>query len=550
MVTLSLGTTTFADQQRQKQQETREYGRKAIPLFHTGDDDDDDDNNDNDDDDDSVIHKDKKLKTTNDGNSIKFLSTVKPTDKNRDEKEIIKLENMPAEVDISRYNNSTTNKSLKPIEPKNPILILKNKLNNKYLLPDITREDTLNARMCLKYYGIRQFLDKYLPDELNSLYLYFLIKLLGFELKDTILLKAISMNVQQNSTEINVSDLSSTQIDDPLDKRQTVQLIKDLQKAFNKILATRIRLLSFNRIEDLVTKLHSASNIIVLTGAGVSTSLGIPDFRSSEGFYSQIKYLGLDDPQEVFSYDHFMRDPSIFYSIAKMVLPPENMYSPLHSFIKMLHDKGKLLRNYTQNIDNLESYAGIPPERLIQCHGSFATASCVTCHFQLPGEKIFKKIRNVEVPLCPYCYDRRKEYFPTNEPNATNISNVPRSYGVIKPDITFFGEALPSKFHKSIRHDLTQCDLLICIGTSLKVAPVSEIVNMLPAHVPQVLINRDPVKHTDFDLSLLGYCDDIASAITQKCGWDIPHEKWEKELKTKKFEYVGNERGVYTFEHK
>ncbi|CAI4327977.1 BAM_G0008490.mRNA.1.CDS.1 [Saccharomyces cerevisiae] len=95
-----------------------------------------------------------------------------------------------------------------------------------------------------------------------------------------------------------------------------------------------------------------------------------------------------DDPQDVFNYNIFMHDPSVFYNIANLVLPPENIYSPLHSFIKMLQMKGKLLRNYTQNIDNLESYAGISTDKLVQCHGSFATATCVTCHWNPRVEDI------------------------------------------------------------------------------------------------------------------------------------------------------------------
>lgn len=69
---------------------------------------------------------------------------------------------------------------------------------------------------------------------------------------------------------------------------------------------------------------------------------------------------------------------------------------------------------------------------------------------------------------------------------------------------------------------------------------------MLPAHVPQVLINRDPVRHAEFDISLLGYCDDIATMIAQKCGWKIPHQKWDKELTNKKFEIKESAVSVYS----
>ena len=463
----------------------------------------------------------------------------------------------------------------KPVTPIKPIGIARNVVTGKYVFPDIHKEDIWNARMYLKYYGARTFLDKFLPDELSSLYLYFLIKLLGFESKDRVLIKLIQHTIEDTISDDN--EYSYTDIDDPLDKKYTVKLIKDLQKAMNKILSSRMKLLNFYNIDHFVKALKEAKNIIVLTGAGVSTSLGIPDFRSSEGFYSKVKYLGLDDPQDVFNYDIFMKDPSIFYSIANLVLPPENIYSPLHSFIKMLHDKNKLLRNYTQNIDNLESHAGIPTSKLVQCHGSFATASCVTCHWKLPGEKIFENIRKVELPLCPYCYKKRKQlmdiyYKGQNKINPNYISNnnvnpkeksnnasnnndsskwnididetILKSYGVLKPDITFFGESLPAKFYKSLREDVNKCDMLICIGTSLKVAPVSEIVNMIPAKTPQILINRTPVKHASFDLSLLGFCDDIATLVAKKCGWEIPHPGWNT-CKNKNFKVEEKERGVF-----
>lgn len=442
---------------------------------------------------------------------------------------------------------------LAPRTPSRPIEISRSKRTGKYIFPSITKDDSINARMFLKYHGLRQFLDTYLPEELNSLYLYFLIKLLGFEIKDREMMSAIHNFVEPRV--VGEEEVSVTTFEDPLEKRHAVRLIKDLQKAINKVLSTRLRLPNFSTVDVFVEGLKNAKKILVLTGAGVSTSLGIPDFRSSEGFYSKIRHLGLDDPQDVFNYDIFMQDPSVFYNIAHMVLPPENIYSPLHSFIKMLQDKGKLLRNYTQNIDNLESYAGIKEEKLVQCHGSFATASCITCHWKLPGEKIFSNIRNLELPLCPYCYPKRREFFPNDslsDDESTNghlVNGAMKSYGVLKPDITFFGEALPSKFHRTIREDILKCDLLLCIGTSLKVAPVSEIVNMLPAHVPQVLINKDPVRHAEFDLNLLGFCDDVAAYVAQKCGWDIPHEKWDQ-LKKTTFNANETERGVYNISAK
>lgn len=111
----------------------------------------------------------------------------------------------------------------------------------------------------------------------------------------------------------------------------------------------------------------------------------------------------MSDPQEVFDINVFHEDPSIFFSIAKDILPTEKKYSPTHGFIKLLQDKDKLLTNYTQNIDNIEANAGVLPEKIVQCHGSFATATCVKCHYTVPGDEVFHEIKEGAVPECPEC---------------------------------------------------------------------------------------------------------------------------------------------------
>lgn len=81
----------------------------------------------------------------------------------------------------------------------------------------------------------------------------------------------------------------------------------------------------------------------------------------------------------------------------------EKKYSPTHGFIRLLQDKGKLLTNYTQNIDNIEANAGVLPEKIVQCHGSFATATCVKCQFKVPGDAIFNDIKDGVTPECTVC---------------------------------------------------------------------------------------------------------------------------------------------------
>ncbi|ODV84346.1 hypothetical protein CANARDRAFT_180637, partial [[Candida] arabinofermentans NRRL YB-2248] len=325
-----------------------------------------------------------------------------------------------------------------------------------------------------------------------------------------------------------------------------------LLKAINRIIKFRTRLPSFHTIENVCSALRNSKSILVLTGAGISTSLGIPDFRSSQGFYSQMKHLGLDDPQDVFSLEVFRNDPTVFYSIAHLILPPDMAFTPLHGFIKLLQDKGKLLRNYTQNIDNLEANAGVLPEKLVQCHGSFATASCITCKYKVPGEVLYGNLRRQEIAYCPFCEPERTAHLQKRDKMEDDGGYSRRfdhaaSYGVMKPDITFFGEDLPEIFHSTIKQDIENCDLLICIGTSLKVAPVSDIVNMLPGNVPQILINKDPISHCEFDVDLLGYCDQVITWLTgEKLGWTIDHKDFEKILKSGlELDIIDGNKGVY-----
>lgn len=87
------------------------------------------------------------------------------------------------------------------------------------------------------------------------------------------------------------------------------------------------------------------------------------------------------------------------------------------------------------------------------------------------------------------------------------------SQGIMKPDIVFFGEGLPDAFHDAMAKDKDDCDLLIVIGSSLKVRPVALIPSSIPSHVPQILINREPLPHLKFDIELLGDGDIIINQI-------------------------------------
>ncbi|XP_016420890.1 NAD-dependent protein deacetylase sirtuin-1-like [Sinocyclocheilus rhinocerous] len=256
-----------------------------------------------------------------------------------------------------------------------------------------------------------------------------------------------------------------------------------------------------NTLEDVVRLLNERKKILVLTGAGVSVSCGIPDFRSRDGIYARlaVDFPDLPDPQAMFDIDYFRRDPRPFFKFAKEIYPGQFQPSPCHRFISMLDKKGRLLRNYTQNIDTLEQAAGI--QKIIQCHGSFATASCLVCKHKVDCEAIREDIFN------QVCLSMK------NNPQVIHPPPVHQ--------LTFFGENLPEFFHRAMKQDKDEVDLLIVIGSSLKVRPVALIPSSVPHDVPQVLINREPLPHLHFDVELLGDCDVIVNELCHRLGGDF-----------------------------
>lgn len=278
----------------------------------------------------------------------------------------------------------------------------------------------------------------------------------------------------------------------------------------------RRKLAHVNTLDDVVQLFRTSKRIIVLTGAGVSVSCGIPDFRSRDGVYARLAkdFPDLPDPQAMFDIHYFRKDPRPFFKFAREIYPGQFKPSPSHRFIKLLEDHNQLLRNYSQNIDTLEQVAGI--HRVIQCHGSFATATCTKCGHKVDAHGIRDDVFHQKIPACPLC-------------TASECDEL----AVMKPDIVFFGEGLPEEFHSTMAKDKDECDLLIVIGSSLKVRPVALIPNSIPGTVPQVLINREPLKHLNFDVELLGDCDVIINEICLRL-----KEDWSQICFTKNLEEI------------
>ena len=196
--------------------------------------------------------------------------------------------------------------------------------------------------------------------------------------------------------------------------------------------------------------------------------------------------------------------------LAQELYPGKYKPTVSHAFIALLARKGLLHMLFTQNIDCLERAAGVPPDKVIEAHGSFASQRCIDCKTEYPDEFMREFVKSGDIP---YCEDQA-------------------CHGLVKPDITFFGESLPQKFHMNT-HVPAQADLLIIIGTSLSVHPFASLPDMALEGIPRVLLNMEKVgtlgSRPD-DVLLLGDCDGQVRGLADELGWRAELEEVYREV--------------------
>lgn len=136
------------------------------------------------------------------------------------------------------------------------------------------------------------------------------------------------------------------------------------------------------------------------------------------GLYANLERFNLPYPEAVFDICFFRRNPAPFYLLAKELAPGLFRPTPTHSFIRLLADKGLLGMCFTQNIDTLERMAGVPADKLVEAHGSFASNACIECKKPFDDAKMREAVEKQTAPHCEKCG------------------------GLVKPNITFFGEGV------------------------------------------------------------------------------------------------------------
>jgi len=200
-------------------------------------------------------------------------------------------------------------------------------------------------------------------------------------------------------------------------------------------------------IQAAAQLLQQSRHAVALTGAGISTPSGIPDFRSPQsGLWENA------DPLQVASIHAFRQDPIPFYRwihpLARAI--QEAQPNPAHLALVDLEQRGPLQSVITQNIDLLHSKAG--SRNVYEVHGHVRQGTCMGCYASYNMETMLPKfIETGNIPLCPACGE------------------------VIKPNVVLFGEMLPAQIIQAAQREALACDVMIVAGSSLEVTPVNEL---------------------------------------------------------------------------
>ena len=213
-----------------------------------------------------------------------------------------------------------------------------------------------------------------------------------------------------------------------------------------------------------------AKKVLVLTGAGISTDSGIPDFRGPEGVWTKHP-----EAEKASHIDYYLSDPEIRINNWKLraggELWPDIKPNKGHTSLLELENEDKLHTLITQNVDGLHQMAGTDSEKIVEIHGNVHEAVCLSCEWRDSIEPVLQRVREGEED--PRC----------------------ECGGLIKAATILFGQGLIPEDLKKMAEALIACDLLITVGTSLQVFPVAEVVpGAVMRDVKVVIVNGEPTK--------------------------------------------------------
>ncbi len=201
------------------------------------------------------------------------------------------------------------------------------------------------------------------------------------------------------------------------------------------------------KIQQAAKLIKNAKHAVALTGAGISTPSGIPDFRSQgSGLWQS------SDAMSVASFWSFVEYPQGFYDWVKPLAKKMMSAQPnaAHLALAELEAMGRIRAVITQNIDNLHQRAG--SKRVLEVHGHMREATCIRCYHMVPAQSLLDKfIEDGTMPTCEICG------------------------GVMKPNIVLYGEMMPVSVMYEAEQESKTCDVMLVAGSSLEVAPAADL---------------------------------------------------------------------------
>lgn len=216
----------------------------------------------------------------------------------------------------------------------------------------------------------------------------------------------------------------------------------------------------------------NCKNLVVLSGAGVSRYGWISDLRET---VEHVDELNLPHARALLDLDFFMKQQEPLYSIIEYFLKYPDEVNAAHLFAVLLHERGILIRYYTENMDELEAASGLPEGMIARANGSYQNWRCVDCFQKHPDIWFVAKRALGEPPDCLKCGS------------------------LLRPDIVFYKEQAPKAFFTHLLSDTRKCDLMIILGSSLSVEPFAYLPFMIGRKLPRLVIHTsDMSDNLDF----------------------------------------------------
>ena len=243
-------------------------------------------------------------------------------------------------------------------------------------------------------------------------------------------------------------------------------------------------------LTEMIDLIKSSSKIVVLTGAGISTESGLPDFRSNNGFWSKNQPIQFKD----FLRDQDQRRLSWSQNIELHKLLEKIIPNSGHEFVQKIISLKRDSFLITQNIDGLHQQSGVKEDQIIEIHGNAKKAACLDC-FQVNAIETFHDavIRDLKLPECSNCN------------------------GIVKVATISFGQPMNEQDMIKASDVSKECDLMVVIGSSLKVMPAGKIPGLAASSSAKLIIlNREKTSYdTKADIVINDELKNIFSKVNK-----------------------------------